>query len=140
MIVVPAVGIRIALIALGPLTCLGDDLDDAKYSRAREVWVEDCADCHGLTGRADGQLAAGLDPPAPDFRDPCRKITDEWIERVILSGGASYGGSAAMKAHHELRYDAVVLRQLVTYVQALREPGPCTEVGNPQDAVVPEPG
>ena len=135
----PAVGIRIAIFALGPWTCLGGDLDDPKYTRAREVWVEDCADCHGLTGRADGQLAATIDPPPPDFRDPCRKITDEWIERVILSGGASYGGSEAMKAHHELHYEPDVLRQLVTYVQALREPGPCTDVGNSQDDIVPEP-
>ena len=116
------------------------DLDDVEYSRAREVWIEDCADCHGLTGQADGRLAAGIDPPPPDFRDPCRKVTDEWIARVILSGGASYGGSESMRAHHELQYEPVVLEQLVTFVQALRQPGPCTEVGDPQADIVPEPG
>lgn len=132
-------GIRVGILALGPWTCLVGDLDDVEYSRAREVWIDDCADCHGLTGRADGQLAAGIDPPPPDFRDPCRKITDEWIARVILSGGASYGGSEAMRGHHELQYEPVVLEQLVTFVQALREPTPCTEVGVPQADIVPEP-
>jgi hypothetical protein len=131
--------VRIAVLALGPLTCIGGDLDDPEYARARQVWVEDCADCHGLTGRADGQLAKTIVPPPPDFRDPCRKITDEWIARVILSGGASYGGSEAMRSHHELRQEPIVLEQLVDYVQALREPGPCAEVGDAHPEVVPEP-
>jgi mono/diheme cytochrome c family protein len=137
-IVPPTSAALIALIALGPLTCLEGDPDDPTHARARAVWIEDCADCHGLTGLGDGQRASELDPPPPDFRDPCRKITDEWIERVILSGGASYGGSEAMRAHHELHHDREVLEQLVAYVQLLRDPGPCTERGDAHREVEPE--
>ena len=118
-------------LALGPLTCLeGEDPDDPVFQRAKKVWVDDCAGCHGLTGDADGARAKELGVKVPNFRDPCRKVTDDWIERVILSGGASYGGSEEMKPHHELKQDPEVLKKLVTFVQALRTEGVCEEAGD----------
>jgi len=92
---------------------------------SQELWIRECADCHGIGGAADGSKSAALDPPAPDFTDPCRPAKDEWVARVILDGGASFHGSAAMRAHHELDDRPEVLAALVELVQGFRSLGPC---------------
>jgi len=113
-------------VALGPLTCLdGAVQEDESQAEPRALWLQECADCHGPTGDGDGTRSKSLARPAPSFRDPCRRVTDEWIERVILSGGASYGGSAEMRPYHELDHDPEMLRGLVTFVQAMRQDGAC---------------
>jgi high-affinity iron transporter len=38
-------------------------------TRGAKLYAENCASCHGVTGRADGPLAADLDPPAIAFAD-----------------------------------------------------------------------
>lgn len=119
---------------VGPLTCLEDpfeDDDDPVRRRARELWITDCADCHGLTGDGAGAAAERLPTRPPDFRDPCRKLSDAWVRRVIVSGGAEYRGSAEMKPHHELRHEPEVLEALVRHVQSLRVAGPCPTEDTP---------
>jgi mono/diheme cytochrome c family protein len=92
---------------------------------AHELWIRDCADCHGIVGGADGRRSAELDPLPPDFSDPCRPLTDAWIARVILEGGTSWGGNAAMGSYHELGEHAEVLQALVELVQGFRGTSPC---------------
>jgi hypothetical protein len=118
----------VAIAFAGPMTCLdADDTDDPIEARARQIWVRDCGTCHGMAGDGAGVRAGELDPPPPDFGDPCRSLSPEWIERVILSGGASYRGSPAMRPHHELKHRPEVLEKLVTHVHSLRRPGACAE-------------
>jgi high-affinity iron transporter len=38
-------------------------------ARGAEVYRQNCAGCHGLSGAGDGPLAKGLDPPAADLTD-----------------------------------------------------------------------
>jgi mono/diheme cytochrome c family protein len=92
---------------------------------AHELWVRECADCHGVVGAADGARSAGLDPPVPDLTDACRPVRDEWIARVILEGGASFNGNAAMRAYHELDDRKEVLAELVALVQGFRSQAAC---------------
>ena len=92
---------------------------------ATELWLKDCADCHGITGAVDGSLSAQLDPKPPSFADPCRKNSDAWVERVILDGGASFRGNPAMRAHHELEASPEVLAALVELVQEFRADTEC---------------
>lgn len=99
--------------------------DGTERRVAHELWIRECADCHGIVGGADGRLSEQLDPRPPDFGDPCRALTDEWIGRVIQDGGASWGGNAAMRSHHELGERAEVLQALVELVQGFRGTGPC---------------
>jgi len=98
---------------------------DADRRAAHELWIRECADCHGVVGAVDGRLSAGLDPPPPDFSDPCRPITDEWIARVILDGGASFNGNPAMRSHHELSEHPGTVVALVELVQGFRGVGSC---------------
>lgn len=104
---------------------------------AHELWVRECADCHGVVGAADGVRSAGLAPAVPDFTDACRPLRDEWIARVILEGGASFNGNAAMRAYHELDDRSEVLAELVTLVQGFRSHEVC-EVEERAPIVTPD--
>jgi mono/diheme cytochrome c family protein len=117
-----------AILIASPMTCLeGGETDDPVEAEARKIWTRECGSCHGMAGDGAGLRSAELDPPAPDFSDPCRHLSPEWIERVILSGGASYRGSAAMRPYHELTHRPEVLQKLVTHVHSLRREGACPE-------------
>lgn len=98
---------------------------DAERRAAHELWIRDCADCHGIGGAVDGSKSASLTPRPPDFSDPCRPMTDEWIARVILDGGASFNGNAEMRPHHELAAKPEVLDALVELVREFRGTGAC---------------
>lgn len=98
---------------------------DPSRHAAQELWIRECADCHGLTGAADGRLAAGLDRPPHSFADACHPISDEWIARVILEGGGSFGGDPAMREHHGLAARPEVLAALVEVVQGFRTGKSC---------------
>lgn len=104
----------------------GTPPSDAERRAAHELWIRECADCHGIVGAADGRRSESLAPGPPDFSDPCRPITDEWIARVILDGGASFHGNPAMRSHHELSEHAETLAALVELVQGFRGSGECT--------------
>jgi hypothetical protein len=126
------------LLALAPADdgCL-DRLDAAEPTNpsrhaAQELWIRECADCHGLTGAADGRLAAKLARPPHSFADACHPISDEWVARVILEGGGSFGGDPAMLDHHTLSAQPDVLAALVDLVQGFRAGKACdAEVQRP---------
>jgi mono/diheme cytochrome c family protein len=40
---------------------------DASIARGEETFLASCAECHGVSGRGDGPLAASFVPPAADF-------------------------------------------------------------------------
>lgn len=114
------------LLVLAPTDdgCLGrmDAAEPTEPSRraAQELWLLECADCHGLVGAADGRLTAELARPPHSFGDACHPISDEWISRVILEGGGSFGGDPAMREHHDLAARPEVLAELVELVQGFR--------------------
>lgn len=55
------------LLAAYPMPVAPKDIPDLK--RGAAVFQAQCASCHGSTGRADGPLAANLDPPPIAFVD-----------------------------------------------------------------------
>ena len=42
--------------------------DTASQARGKALYEQQCASCHGVTGRGDGPLAASLRPRPADFR------------------------------------------------------------------------
>ena len=125
------ISVLATLLALAPTDdgCL-DQLDaaeptDPNRHAAQELWIRECADCHGLTGAADGRLATELARPPHSFADACHPISDEWTARVILEGGRSFGGDPAMREHHNLAARPEVLAALVEVVQAFRAGKSC---------------
>lgn len=58
----------IAAAILGCVTvaaCAVEDMPEPDEGRA--LFAENCAMCHGASGRGDGELAAGLDPAPSDL-------------------------------------------------------------------------
>lgn len=127
------------LLALAPLDdgCLSafemaSPPKDAERRAALEIWVRECADCHGLAGAGDGRLVPTLARPPHSFADACHPIADEWVERVILEGTAGFGGDLSMREHHGLGARPEVLAALVELVQGFRIGKACdTEVHRP---------
>jgi hypothetical protein len=89
---------------------------------ARVIWAQQCASCHGLTGRGDGVAAPQLRFPPPDFGDPewQASVDDRFIAHVIVEGGASVGLSPTMVGNPELRARPAVVRGLVDIVRSLQ--------------------
>lgn len=81
-----------------------------------------CVSCHGTTGRGDGIVGKGLNPPPRSFakRNWQDGISDERIEKVIMEGGPSVGLSPLMAANTEPRVDEdpEVLAALVKIIRS----------------------
>ena len=71
--------------------------------RARQLFADNCAACHGFTGRGDGVQARGMEPPPTDFTD-----TERYAQRTLyglystLSNGVD---ETAMRGFAELSED-----------------------------------
>lgn len=59
-----------ALVAAFPVPIAPQAAPD--LSPAPRLYADQCASCHGATGRGDGPLGASLDPPPVDFHDAAR--------------------------------------------------------------------
>ena len=64
------------------------------------LYAEHCASCHGVSGDGNGPLAAGMDPPPIDFRDPARyaQRTLYGLYNTITQGVEG----TTMPSYHEL--------------------------------------
>ncbi len=74
--------------------------DTLMVSRGEEIYLTQCASCHGVGLRGDGPLADSLDPPPVDFSQPHTKVhSDEdfiyWIQNGI-QGTAMPGFSSQL--------------------------------------------
>jgi copper transport protein len=59
---------------------------DASVARGRQLYEQNCTQCHGLTGRGDGPLAGTLALPPADFKLHIPYHTDLFFFEVITRG------------------------------------------------------
>jgi len=61
---------------------------------------QNCAVCHGTSGKGDGPGAAALNPKPRDYTNGAymKTRTDDQLRKVIKDGGAASGFSAVMPA------------------------------------------
>ena len=66
-----------------------------------ELYQENCARCHGKTGKGDGPDATGLATPLPDFTDQAFMAEKSEVDffEAVTNGGASTGGTSTMPAY-----------------------------------------
>jgi mono/diheme cytochrome c family protein len=84
----------------------------------KAVYDRDCAQCHGATGKGDGEEAAYLDPTPKDFASGVlEKRNDEFLSAVVAKGGEAKGLSKAMPAFPKLSKDEV--KAVVAYIRQL---------------------
>jgi mono/diheme cytochrome c family protein len=79
-----------------------------------------CFVCHGREGKGDGPASTGLGAAVRDLTNPAWQdsISDETIGKVIRSGAAAVGGTAAMAPNPDLS-DAQIY-SLTLYIRSLR--------------------
>jgi copper transport protein len=58
----------------------------APLARGREIYEQNCMQCHGAGGRGDGPLAAGLRPPPLDLTVHVPLHSDQELENWIKNG------------------------------------------------------
>ena len=98
------------------------DLAGASASHAGEtIFQTRCFVCHGRGGKGDGPASTGLGATVRDLTSPGWQdsISDETIGKVIRSGAAAVGGTAARAPNPDLS-DAQI-QSLVRYIRGLRK-------------------
>jgi mono/diheme cytochrome c family protein len=106
--------------------------DDA-VSRGRELYLEYCGSCHGLTGEGDGPVSHSLTTPPANLR----LLSDRFGNPLPVDQVARFiDGRAEVKAHgsrdmpvwgkrfyaetHDERAVRAMLRDLVAYLQSIQ--------------------
>lgn len=86
----------------------------------KDNYIANCSPCHGDTGGGDGPLAEALgDGVKPRNLSDAQLIslrTDDFLFKVIKSGGAAAGFSDAMPSWKETFTDAEI-KQIIQYVR-----------------------
>lgn len=86
----------------------------------KDNYIGNCSPCHGMTGGGDGPLAGtigeGVKPRNLGDAKFLSTRTDEFLFKVIKSGGVSVGLSEAMPSWKETFTDAEII-QIVQYVR-----------------------
>lgn len=75
---------------------LGSGCGDAEAGA--QLYATYCASCHGAGGKADGPVAATLEPRPANHTDAAYigSLSDEYLHAVISRGGAALGRSPQM--------------------------------------------
>ncbi len=79
-----------------------------------------CASCHGATGKSDGPISAAMQPKPADMSqsDWQASVDDDYLAKIISSGGPSVGKSPMMSAWgHALKGED--LDNVVAYIRSM---------------------
>jgi mono/diheme cytochrome c family protein len=98
---------------LGPAAGAAEPLAAAEQTLARKLFTENCARCHGATGRGDGLAAAALAPAPTDFT--AIHATPAYAEQALAQG---VPGTAMVPWAGKL--SVAQRRLLARYVRSLR--------------------
>jgi len=86
-------------------------------AEAKDLFSDNCASCHGPSGKGDGPAGKMLQPPPSDFATALKGKSDDYIKKIIKEGGAANGKSASMPAASDLTDDQI--KSLVDYIKHL---------------------
>jgi mono/diheme cytochrome c family protein len=119
-------GLLAASIGAAALPTVADAAGDA--AAGKTLFEQNCASCHGTTGKGDGPVGAALNPPPRDFSKGDFKFdtdqdgtpgTDADLLNVIKNGAGAYGGSPLMAPWGHLPEADV--QNLIAYVRSLKQ-------------------
>jgi mono/diheme cytochrome c family protein len=104
----------LAALLLAPALTRAAAPPAAAVSEADQIFKSRCVLCHGAGGKGDGAASAALNPKPRDFNDPAwqKSVTDEHIDKIILSGGPSVGKSPLMPGNPDLNGKPDVIHAL----------------------------
>ncbi|UCG71766.1 MAG: c-type cytochrome [Chromatiales bacterium] len=87
-------------------------------ARGKELHLQDCAECHGETGKVD-VIVMHMDVPPKDQSDPAYMgtLTDAFLYLAICRGGAPVGRSIVMPAWGDY-YSDQDIKDLVAHIRS----------------------
>jgi mono/diheme cytochrome c family protein len=95
----------------------------AAEKEAKKLYEEQCAACHGLTGKGDGAAAAQLKPRPQDYTKAewQERVSDDELRAVIVNGGKAVGRSNDMPSSPDLATKPEVVNALVKIVRGFKK-------------------
>jgi mono/diheme cytochrome c family protein len=92
---------------------------EAAMKEAKEVYATRCSTCHGTGGKGDGAAAAALSPKPRDLTDAVwqKTLADDYVEKIIVQGGAGVGKSPLMPPNPDLADKPEVVKGLLVLVR-----------------------
>lgn len=99
------------------------EIDLAAGGPGAELYVRNCASCHGPTGGGDGPVGKALIPRPAKFYDGeyMNALSNDHLLKVVSEGGASVGKSPLM-ASWSGTMSKQEIRQVLAFVRSLAEP------------------
>jgi mono/diheme cytochrome c family protein len=106
----------VAVIALAAV--LVSAAGGATPNAGQAVYDRECAQCHGATGKGDGEEAVYLTPQPKDFTTGILdKRGDDFLAEVITKGGKAKGLSESMPGSSKL--STAEVKDLIAYIRQL---------------------
>ncbi|MGI9330164.1 MAG: c-type cytochrome [Gammaproteobacteria bacterium] len=103
-------------LAMNNCAPMGELRGDA--ANGKQLHLENCAECHGATGKTDN-IVMHMDEPPKDESDPVymKTLTDAFLYLAICQGGDAVGRSIVMPAWGDYFSDQEV-KDLVAHVRS----------------------
>jgi mono/diheme cytochrome c family protein len=95
----------------------------ADSERGKNLYRENCAPCHGVSGKGDGAGAESLPVRPADHTNAAlmNSRSDAFLRDVIAKGGSAVGLSPFMPSWSGILKDAQI-QDLVDYIRSLAKP------------------
>jgi mono/diheme cytochrome c family protein len=89
-------------------------------AKGKEIYVKQCAGCHGPAGKGDGPAAAAINPKPTDFTNKTHMtmLKDQYLFDLIQKGGAATGKSPLMTPFGSKLKDGEI-QDVIAYVRSL---------------------
>jgi mono/diheme cytochrome c family protein len=115
------VTVRILILVGVLLLCCSNAYADIEHGK--RIYRENCAPCHGESGKGDGAGARSLPVRPADHTNPAvmNARTDAFLRDVIAKGGNALGLSSFMPAWQGIFKDDEI-QDLVGYIRSLALP------------------
>jgi mono/diheme cytochrome c family protein len=83
------------------------------------IYTDNCASCHGDSGKGDGAAGASLDPKPANLVTVASEDSDDRINWIINEGGPAMDLSASMVAWKDVLSEDEIW-QVITYIRTLK--------------------
>jgi|GEM_PF-877368 len=116
----PEQAVAVPVSSASKLAELEASVPEAALKRARVVYSQRCAACHGEKGDGAGLGAFAINPKPRNYRDAewQETVTDEELATAIVRGGLAVGKSYMMPASYDLKAKPDIVNGLVVIIRS----------------------